>query len=544
MVKEISDQSNDQGKENQGIVHETEINPETELQNVNHKLAELISMITSLSSEEKEIMSQGKKVKEDVQFQAQLAMNVVKQSERKLIKQIDDVVKLKVELLQNQKSEAENALQQLKRCETLLKERIQGNTEIQDLKDVHLCKNIQPSSFHPIEKPDIVFNEAGLQKDIGHLKFCRYGKPVLKKGHLFVGRKSTTTLLIKNHEGKPFSISLSLISCILVNVNDNTTISCDIKEVNPGKFSITCIPTKIGKQHMIVRVGGIQITENTFTVSVTLAPEMRGNFVKETLLHAPYGLVTKKNGDVIVCEYGAHHLAILNKSTVATTTIGMIHREDGDDRFNCPTGVCLSSDGYIFVTDQHRVLKMTMNGQLIKSLGSLHEGDGPLQFRYPRDIVVHPTSGQVYVADTDNGRIQVLNNDLTFSHTFGNDGALIAPFSLAFDSELNLYIADCGGHCIFKVTGDHVTQISSYGKEPGKLDRPSCLVIDTDNLIFVTEEGNDRVSIFNTNGGFKHCFGKKGSGKVEFNQPMAIAVDSAGCLYVSDFYNNRLLVLN
>ena len=57
------------------------------------------------------------------------------------------------------------------------------------------------------------------------------------------------------------------------------------------------------------------------------------------------------------------------------------------------------------------------------------------------------------------------------------------------------------------------------------------------------EYGNNRVSIFDTNGCFIHCFGEKGSGDHEFMNPCGITVDSLGNLYVSDTYNHRLVVL-
>ena len=61
--------------------------------------------------------------------------------------------------------------------------------------------------------------------------------------------------------------------------------------------------------------------------------------------------------------------------------------------------------------------------------------------------------------------------------------------------------------------------------------------------MYVSEHGNHRVSIFDTNGHVIHNFGKKGSRVEEYNYPFGITIDSLGYLYVSDTYNNRLVVL-
>ena len=111
---------------------------------------------------------------------------------------------------------------------------------------------------------------------------------------------------------------------------------------------------------------------------------------------------------------------------------------------------------------------------------------------------------------------------------------LVSPSSLAFGSDftdLNLYIADCGLHCILKVIGNAIIQISMYGMNPGQLYLPMSLAIDSTNLIYVAEQENQRISIFDTKGTFKHCFGGEG-GKIKFDQPKGVVVDSDGYLYV------------
>jgi tripartite motif-containing protein 2/3/tripartite motif-containing protein 71 len=65
------------------------------------------------------------------------------------------------------------------------------------------------------------------------------------------------------------------------------------------------------------------------------------------------------------------------------------------------------------VADFHNdnIQQLSSTGKHLRTVGT--NGSGPLQFKYPRGIAVHPHTGKVYVVDNDNHRIQVLNSDLT-----------------------------------------------------------------------------------------------------------------------------------
>ena len=77
----------------------------------------------------------------------------------------------------------------------------------------------------------------------------------------------------------------------------------------------------------------------------------------------------------------------------------------------------------------------TLEGKFVKSVGQ--EGDESLQFNYPSGIAVHP-SGRVFVADSLNHCIQVLNSDLTYSHMFGSKGSAPGQFRRSRDVAINM----------------------------------------------------------------------------------------------------------
>ena len=117
---------------------------------------------------------------------------------------------------------------------------------------------------------------------------------------------------------------------------------------------------------------------------------------------------------------------------------------------------------------------------------------------------------------------------------------------MTFDNEGYLYVANFSNHCIkkFTSTGQYISTFSSKGSRPGQIKEPMSIIIDNNlHVLYVSELGNHRISIFDTNECFIHCFGKNGSGEGEFSGPCGITIDSLSNLYVSDFINDRLVVL-
>ena len=77
------------------------------------------------------------------------------------------------------------------------------------------------------------------------------------------------------------------------------------------------------------------------------------------------------------------------------------------------------------------------------------------------------------------------------------------------------------------------------GSGSGELIRPLSICVDSDDLVYVGEHGNDRVSVFTSEGEFLKSFGSKGSKQGQFIGPYGIAVDG-GAVCVSDQFNNRV----
>ncbi len=386
-------------------------------------------------------------------------------------------------------------------------------TQLQILTEKHTMINkintatqhVNPTVFLPIENADMQFTKSNLtsvENGIGFITSNTYTKATLYVLPCLAKQPSTATLTLHSQNGSPFPLPPSLISSTLFSPGITHPVKCDIALTHqPGKYNITFTPSTRQDQ-LIVQVGGIDIPDSPFILPVIPTPEMRGEPINTiTGLNTPRGIAVCDNGNIVVAENEAHCITILNKEgkmARSFSTAGTI-KEEG--QFKLPRGVAITNDGHILVTDNHRLQKLTTDGVCVKSVGSSEFGKDRLEFNFPYGNTVHPTTGQIFVTDCSNHRIQVFNNDLTFSHSIAPSGnrRFNNPYDVALDNEGYLYVADSHNHCITKLTtkGQYITGFGYEGSAPGQLSYPSSLTINN-GLVYVTEFRNNRVSIFDT----------------------------------------------
>lgn len=88
----------------------------------------------------------------------------------------------------------------------------------------------------------------------------------------------------------------------------------------------------------------------------------------------------------------------------------------------------------------------------------------------------------------------------------------------------------------------YTRQFGKEGEADGELEDPDGIAIDSNDVVYITEYSNDRVSIFTNNGKFIKTFGTRGSEQAQFDWPCGITVDKNGNIYVCDVNNLRLQV--
>ena len=128
----------------------------------------------------------------------------------------------------------------------------------------------------------------------------------------------------------------------------------------------------------------------------------------------------------------------------------------------------------------------------------------------------------------------------------GGTEELDRPWGLAIDYQTgNIFVADqCNSRVqVFNGDGAHfLTYMVSSGR--GQMKWPVCLAIHNDKL-FVSQHGNDCVTVFSLQGAFVNQFGKTGKKNGEFKSPRGIAINElSGDIFVCDYSNNRVQVFS
>ena len=104
-------------------------------------------------------------------------------------------------------------------------------------------------------------------------------------------------------------------------------------------------------------------------------------------------------------------------------------------------------------------------------------------------------------------------------------------------------VADWCNNCILKFTsnGKFVAHFGSYGSGPRQLNRLHNITIDTTatGLVYVSERGNDHISVFTSDGVFVSSFEIKFSNTDQFKFPSILRFDKKG--FVRLYFNSTAM---
>jgi DNA-binding beta-propeller fold protein YncE len=129
-------------------------------------------------------------------------------------------------------------------------------------------------------------------------------------------------------------------------------------------------------------------------------------------------------------------------------------------------------------------------------------------------------------------------------HEFSfEDGSLVWPTCIALDSQENVFVSDEWLNRIsqFSKDGEYLGKWEERpGSGDGELDRPSGMIFDADDNLYIVDSGNNRIQKFSKDGKFLLKWGTAGSGDGQLDMPWGIAIDSHGDIYVADWRNDRI----
>ena len=186
-----------------------------------------------------------------------------------------------------------------------------------------------------------------------------------------------------------------------------------------------------------------------------------------------------------------------------------------------------------------------------------HPGQGAGQFLRPAGLDLDHR-GMLYVADSGNNRVQVVDSEGNFASEYGVRGWRTGEFDNPIDVAINfqrtelLYVADTDNHRIqycnlvdrifYVMAGSRLGGINEEDDIDTKLefDLPGGVGVGRNGEIYVVDTGNHRFVLFNPDGIRVLMSGGFGGARQQFRDPTDLVADPHGNIYIVDSGNHRI----
>jgi sugar lactone lactonase YvrE len=282
-------------------------------------------------------------------------------------------------------------------------------------------------------------------------------------------------------------------------------------------------------------------------------------------------------GNVYVADAGNNRIRKITPAGIVSTLAGngiagYVDSTGENAEFDGPDGIAVDAQGNVYVGDylDHHIRKITPEGVVSTLAGNGTPGyaDGPAlnaEFDNP-DAIAVDGQGNIYVADFATSRIREISlagnvSTLTGSNAGYADGPIATaqfngPRGLSIDKQGNFYVVDCNNNMIRKITTSGIVSTLAGNGTAGWVDGPGINgefylpasgTIDSQGNVYVADESNNRIrritpaGVVSTLAGNGTAGFANGTGtNAEFNNPLGIAVDSQGNVYVGDSGNNQV----
>lgn len=232
----------------------------------------------------------------------------------------------------------------------------------------------------------------------------------------------------------------------------------------------------------------------------------------------------------------------------------------GDGKLDAPYGMDISTtSGNLYVADfvNRRVDVFDPTGVFISKITSSTPGSNPPPFNFkPIYLAISPSTDNIFASDYLNHRVQVFNSSGSFVGQFGTQGTGSGQFDFITGIAIspingNVYIADAGNNLdnnriqVFTQAGTFVTTFGSAGAGQGQFNLPWGIGFANSGELYVADVNNHRIQAFDGSGTFLRSFGNFGSNLGEFGSTLDVKVSPyTDNVFVADTGNHRIQIFN
>jgi DNA-binding beta-propeller fold protein YncE len=233
--------------------------------------------------------------------------------------------------------------------------------------------------------------------------------------------------------------------------------------------------------------------------------------------------------------------------------------------FGAPRDVAVASNGHLFVANysQENILELSPTGTCLHSWGTLGTGNG--QFRHPYGVTVRtdPLLGTdaVYVADSNNDRIQEFRTDGTWVATIGGpgqpsqNGTFTQLRRVAVAADGSVWGADLWGWRMERFARSGSAKTTYVWRQTigtplppptstAVFQEPHQVAFEADGTIDVMDTVHQQLVRFTPAGQLIGTCGQRGGTGGSFNWPRGVAVDQAsGQIWIADTKQDRIQIL-
>jgi sugar lactone lactonase YvrE len=328
---------------------------------------------------------------------------------------------------------------------------------------------------------------------------------------------------------------------------------------------------------------------------------------REAMLYWPMDLAFAPDSRAYVLDWQNHRVRRVNLDGTFETVLGTDDVGDGpntgnervvpgvagtDCNLNHPTDVTFDHDGKVVVAawHNHKIRRLDPASgmeDVVSGAGPGFSGDGMpalgALLNQPKSVVIR-SDGALYLADTRNFRVRLIDNDGVISTVVGSATAGFAgdggpPLQaqlkfqmvsdnpepgggLAIDDQDRLYIVDTenqrirrvdfAANIIETVAGNGTSGFSGDGgpATEASLAWPRDVALGPDGKLYVADTDNHRVRAVDLTTGVIDTVVGDGNARfwgdgfaptsASLQRPWGITFDAAGNLYIADTFNNRI----